>query len=344
MARRPLTLPLVLLGVSPFVFALAKQDQPKQDPKAEDVYANIKVFKGIPANDLIPAMEFMCASMKWECKDCHDLADFTKETHAIETTRQMVLLQNDINEKWFNGRLEVTCMTCHNGEEHPVNTPIPEGVRMRHDRLTGAPRPPELYAKHATAMGKAPAMLTRTGTLTAPSDETHEIETKPLELVQAAGGKYRLVSGVRTIVSDGTQATYYGTLLWGEPLAIFQRMARTWWGEADFAGLQGAAISGKDTLREKSVVVARAQRPATQSSEDLYFDSASGLLQRMVNVRRSSVGSVVTAIDYENYTPVEGTLVPMKVTVTFADGKQWVMEFKQAKASASVDESLFKID
>ena len=343
MSRRYVSVALAVCCLSPYAYVLAQQ-QAQQEPKCEEIYKNIKVFNGVPASDLIPAMEFMCASIKWECKDCHDPKDYSAETHAKETTRQMVLLQRDINEKWFNGRLEVTCMSCHNGEEHPVGTPLPTGVRTRYDRLTGAPRPAELFTKHVAAVGKALAMLTLTGTLTAPSDETGEIETKPLELIQAQGGRFRIVSGSRTIVCDGTQVIYGGVLLWGEPVAFFQRMGRTWWDEAAFAGLQGNAIAGKDKLGDKETVVVRGQRGSTGSSEDLHFDRAGGLLLRMVNMKRSSIGTVVTAFDYGDYKAVDGANVPMSVTIAFAEGTTWEMRFDGAKTSPTVDESLFKID
>ncbi len=343
MARRLTSLSLVVFAAAPFAILLAKQDPPK-DLKCEDVYTNIKMFRGQPATELIPAMEFMAASMKWECKDCHDIADFTKETHAIETTRQMIALQKDINDKWFNGRMEVTCATCHRGEEHPPNLPLADGVAIRHGRVSNPPKAVDLIAKHVAAAGKAPVMITRTGTLTSPNDATHEVETKPLELVISEGGKFKLVSGDRTIVSDGVQVTYGGVLLWGEPVAHFQRFARGWWGDTSFAGLSGHAVSGKDKVGSKDVIVVRSSRAATSSTEELYFDSEGGLLLRMTNMRRSPVGIVVSSIDYEDFRLLDGAQVPMKVTVTFADGKQWVMAFAVSKTATTVDESLFKID
>jgi hypothetical protein len=329
---------------APFVFALAKQDPPQQELKCEDIYKNIKAFKGLPATELIPAMEFMASSMKWECKDCHDTTDYSKESHAIETTRQMIALQNDINEKWFNGRQEVTCATCHRGEEHPPNLPLADGVAIRHGRVSNPPKAADLIAKHIAAAGTAPVMLTRTGTLTSPNDVTQEVETKPLELIVAVGGKFRIVSGDRRIVSDGSQVTYGGVLMWGEPVAHFQRFARGWWGDAPFAGLSGHAVSGKDRVGTRDVIVVRSNRAATMSTEELYFDMEGGLLLRLANMRRSPVGVVVSSIDYEDYRLVDGSQAPMKVTVTFADGRQWVMSFKDARTSAVVDESLFKID
>ncbi len=343
MSRRWLRLVLPALCAAPFIVAFSQQDPPQQELKAEEVYANIKSFKGVPAHDLIPAMEFMAASMKWECKDCHDTNDYSKETHQIETTRKMIDLQREINTKWFDGRLEVTCMTCHRGEEHPTNLPLPDGTVIRHGRTSNPPKALDLFAKHTAAVGKMPAMLTRTGTLTAPSDATHEIETKPVEFIQAEGGKFKIVSGDRTIVCDGSQVTYYGSLLWGEPVSIFQRVGRSWLGDKAFEGLAGHAVAGTNKVGNKSVIVVRSNRASSGSQEDLYFDTETGMLLRMVNMKRSSLGTVVTGFDYEEFKLVDGSLVPMRVTVTFAGGQQWVMEFKDAKTSATVDESLFKI-
>lgn len=343
MARRLTSLALFVFAAAPFAVLLAKQDPPKE-LMCEDIYVNIQVFKGVPAKDLIPAMEFMAASMKWECKDCHDTTDYTKQTHAIETTRQMVLLQRDINEKWFNGRLEVTCMTCHNGQEHPDNSPVPGDVSLRHGRVSNPPKTADLFAKHSAAAGKSPAMITRTGTLTSPDLETGEIKTEPLEVVQARGGKFKLAAGSKVVVCDGTQVTYGGTLLWGEPVAMFQRIGRAWWGEDPFAGLEGMAVSGRDTLGSSDVLVVRATRAATSSQEELYFDNATGILKKLVNMRRSPLGTVVSAFAYEDFRMTEGTNVPMKVTVTFAGGQQWVMQFKTATVSETVNEGLFKIE
>lgn len=327
----------------PLTVGAAIQDKPQQDLKCEDVYANIKAFKGVPAMDLIPSMEFMAASMKWECKDCHDTTDFSKETHNIETTRKMIELQRDINAKWFDGRLEVTCMTCHRGEEHPTNLPLPDGTVLRHGRMSNPPKPADLMAKHTAAVGKMPAMLTLNGTLTAPNDATHEVETKPIEFVQAEGGKFKIVSGDRNIVSDGTKVTYYGAELWGEPVFFFQRVGRSWLGEKAFDGLTGHAVAGKDKVGNKDVLVVRSSRASTGSQEELYFDLETGLLLKVVNMKRSSLGTVVTGYEYDQFKLVDGSLVPMRVTLTMAGGQQWVMEFKEAKTSATVDESLFKI-
>ena len=330
---------LVLFSVAPFALLLANQDP----PRCEEVYKNITVFKGVPASDLIPSMEFMCASLQWKCSNCHNTSDYSAETQAKETAREMVLIQRDINARFFNNRNTVTCMTCHRSDESPVNIPTPDGLKVRHARATGAPKPDELFAKHIAAAGQAPTMLVRTGTLTAPNDATGKVETEAVELDQAPGGKFRIAAKSRTIVSDGVQATYGGQLLDGDPAATFQRIGRAWLGEGAFAGLDGPFVSGKEKLGEKDVIVVRADRASSGSTEELYFDTKSGLLLRSADFKRSSLGTFATMIDYDRFKSVGGSKLPMKVTVTFASGETWVMEFKSSKSLATADGSLFKV-
>ena len=50
---------------------------------AEQQYKNIKVLKGIPADQVIPAMEFITASLGVECEFCH----VRREQAAWRSTR-----------------------------------------------------------------------------------------------------------------------------------------------------------------------------------------------------------------------------------------------------------------
>src|SRR5262249_35546324 len=148
------------------------------------------------------------------------------DTRAKATARKMILMQRDINEKNFNGRTQVTCNSCHRGSEHPMGAPLPDGVAMRHQRMDSAPKAADLFAKYSAAAGAGDPIVVRTGTLTAPNDLTHKIESKPATFVQAPGGKYSLVAGDRKIVSDGSHAWYDGMQLNDEPAFVFARLGR----------------------------------------------------------------------------------------------------------------------
>lgn len=338
--KRFARLACLAFGIIPI--AIYSTQQPAA-PTSEQVFKDIKVFKGVPASDLIPAMEFMSASMGYQCKDCHDPKDYAAETPVKKTAREMVELQRDINTKYFKGRLEVTCMSCHNGKEHPAGAPIPTGVTMRHERLDDAPEPKTLFAEMLQAVGKNPGALIRTGTLTSPDLETHKIKTEPIEFIQAADGKFRMIAGDKKVGFDGTQVWYGKDPMVDEPAAIFGRIGRAWRGEKAFDGLNQPTVVGKSKVGNAEAFVVAATRPASTSSEQLYFDSKTHLLLRLVNVRRSTIGAVISAIDYSNYKDVSGTKVPMKVVVTFPGNDQWVMDFKSAKVESSVSDALFKV-
>lgn len=334
--------PLVALALAGIPFALASQQTPQTEPTCEQVFKNIKSFKGVPAKDLIPAMEFMSASLKVKCTFCHEKDDYAAETQGKETGRDMITLQRDINSKYFNNRLSVTCMSCHYGREHPLTMPLPEGTSMRHARMTNAPKPEELFKKHIAAVGPEPISVIRVGTVTTPSEEGESKSTVVAgELVQASGGRFVMTSGKEKFGSDGKSVWRGGFTLGDEPAAIFGRMGRAWRGQNAFDGLERVSVSGKETVGKATAIVVRGSRTSTGATEELYFDEKSGLLTRFVNSTRSSLGSVVTVYDYANYKAVKGVKVPMKVTVTFAGDEQWIMAFKTASVGDKVDEKLF---
>ncbi|MBS1713050.1 MAG: photosynthetic reaction center cytochrome c subunit [Armatimonadetes bacterium] len=331
---------VLALGALPFVAAFQDGAKPAQEQTAEQVYKNIVVFKGVPAKDLIPAMEFMSASMKMECTGCHE-ADFSTETRMKEKAREMVLLQRDINDKHFRGRLEVTCMTCHNGHEHPATVPVPEGVSLRHVGGGTGDKAEDLFKKHSDAVGKVPKQLTFKGTMTAPLGERHAETKTPIELVQAEGGKFALTMSIGKSGSDGKQVWKDGAVLTDEPAAIFGRLGRSWRGAGAFDGYTRTTVVGYETVGDVETVVVRGTRPGMPSTEELYFDTKSGLLVRMVNITRSSIGAVISVYDYSGYKAVDGVQVPMKITATWAAGDKWVMEYESAKTSEKVDDKLF---
>jgi photosynthetic reaction center cytochrome c subunit len=331
---------LPFAGVVPVVVVLAQQSP--QPPTCEQVFKDIQVFKGVPASDLIPAMEFMAASLKVTCTGCHTANDYAANTRAKDDARKMVLMQRDINEKWFNGKLEVTCMSCHNGKDHPASFPLPSNVTLRHERAGAGVDPKSLFEKHIAAVGAAPASITLTGIMEAPNDETHKMETTPLELIQARDGRFRLVAGQRKFGSDGKGVWYGSFPVTDEPAAILGRIGRSWRGAEAFAGLERTSISGKESLGKMWTLVVRASRPSTTSTEELYFDEKSNLLVRLVNVKRSSLGQVISAIDYSNFKAFGAARVPMKVVVSFANGDTWTMTFKSAKVDDQITDSLFQ--
>ena len=102
-------------------------DKPADDsPKtAEQQFKNIQALKGVPAEQLLPTMQFISASLGVECDFCHVDRQMDKDDKKEkQTARKMIAMQLAINGGNFDGKVQVTCHTCHRGSVHPVGTPI----------------------------------------------------------------------------------------------------------------------------------------------------------------------------------------------------------------------------
>src|SRR6266566_1758838 len=111
---------------------------------ASQQFKNVQVLKDIPADQLIPSMQFITASLGVECEYCHVEHAMDKDDKKTKVTaRKMMEMMITINAENFDGHREVTCYTCHQGGAKPVGIPI----ISEHEKL------PEVMAGE----GKAPA-------------------------------------------------------------------------------------------------------------------------------------------------------------------------------------------
>jgi len=119
----------ILLSIVVFMSAFMPVQQ-------ERVFKNLKVLpKNISKEDLDKVMDGFKTSLGVKCNFCHapsetqkgklDFASDAKPEKA--TARKMMLMTAKINKKFFhvddvkntNAMLPVSCITCHNGNEHP---------------------------------------------------------------------------------------------------------------------------------------------------------------------------------------------------------------------------------
>src|ERR1700751_4267911 len=91
---------------------------------AEQQFKNIQVLKTIPADQLIPSMQFISGSLGVECEFCHVEGAFDKDEKRPKlAARKMIQMMFAINKDHFDGHRDVTCNTCHRGSAHPVSIP-----------------------------------------------------------------------------------------------------------------------------------------------------------------------------------------------------------------------------
>ena len=111
-------------AVAAAVIIGALQAQTPAVKNAEEVYKNIVQLKGTPADQLMPAMQFISTSLGVECTFCHVQGKMEADDKAAKkTAREMMAMTANINKEAFKGQRQVTCYSCHHGVGHPVAMP-----------------------------------------------------------------------------------------------------------------------------------------------------------------------------------------------------------------------------
>src|ERR1700731_1637710 len=139
--------------------------------KAEEQFKNIEVLKGIPADQLIPGMQFITASLGVECEFCHVEGAFEKnDKKPKQTARKMIEMMFAINKDNFEGHREVTCYSCHRGRTDPVAIPVvmaeepaagmyeAKSIEGGEAGGTSGPSADQLLEKYLTAVGGGAAV------------------------------------------------------------------------------------------------------------------------------------------------------------------------------------------
>jgi photosynthetic reaction center cytochrome c subunit len=154
---------------------------PPATPLAEQQYKNIQTLKGIPVDQMIPAMQFISASLGVECEYCHVRGAMEKDDKKPKLrAREMISMMMALNKYNFKGHREVTCYSCHCGTADPVGTPMvatedskpePREEKNSSEEKPALPSADQILGKYLTAVGGAEALQkitsrTEKGTLT----------------------------------------------------------------------------------------------------------------------------------------------------------------------------------
>src|SRR5215831_17330810 len=147
---------------------LAKSQETSSPPKtAAQQFKNIQVLKDIPADQLVPTMQFISGSLGVDCEFCHvERAMDKDDKEEKKTARKMMTMQLALNKNHFNNEVEVTCYSCHRGSLRPVGTPILPAETSRElgpDRknniqFENLPTVDEIFEHYLTAVGGADAL------------------------------------------------------------------------------------------------------------------------------------------------------------------------------------------
>jgi outer membrane lipoprotein-sorting protein len=321
----------------------------------EQQFKNIQILKGLPADQLIPAMQFIAASLGVDCEFCHDHQHMdSDDKKPKKIARKMMTMMFDIDKANFDGQLHVTCYTCHRGSAMPVGIPVikdeepaaAEGKKPAEN--VALPKAEDLLDKYLAAVGGAAAVekiTTRTerGKLT-----TFDGQTFTADVYSKSPDKrisyMHLPSGDSVTGFDGQR----GWLSFpGRPAHMTSaaendsmRLDADLHFAADVKSLYpkftvapGEKIDGHDTY----LVEGHAEgRPPLR----LYLDEQSGLLLRMVRYVQSPLGLNPTQVDYADYRESDGVKVPFRWTVA-RPGNRFTIQVENLQQNTPIDDSRF---
>jgi Photosynthetic reaction centre cytochrome C subunit len=349
------TLKLITIATFAF-FALAflapKSDMQTKVETAGQKFKSIKVLNDMPADQMGKVMNQMSSSLGVNCAFCHTSTDdFSKEGgEHKDTAREMVTMTFELNKKYFNGRPEINCNSCHNGKSHPQAVFPMVAAKPAEERPKQPEKKPtieEVLTKYETALGgKAKLAKVTSRYIKSQRIEPDNKTIEPEEIWLKDGKSLIKTTYDKYIVSemfDGTDVRKLGNNekieLKADEIEQIKRDAQI------FANPNLKAVYAKiefrflDKIDGKEVYIFQATT-ADNKRERLVFDAATGLLVRRSSATQTVFGNFVYQVDYQDYKDFGGVKLP--TTIKFAvPNIYWTRKILDVKNNVTVDDKVF---
>jgi photosynthetic reaction center cytochrome c subunit len=304
---------------------------------AGERFKNVQVLKDIPADQLLPSMDFIASSLGVRCNHCHVRPFEKDEKKEKATARQMITMMMNLNKGSFEGKRDVTCYTCHRGAPKPVGLPvIPEPGAETVARATqpapavgaaGAPAAKQaealptaeqLVEKYTRAIGGAEALGKLKTRVAKGLFESEDFRGETEEIFEAPS---RSLTVIHTPNGNFTQG-FDGTTAWqqdpagrvGDRNPAQARQAGDFLRMFDLKKAYGKmTVEKKAEISRQAAYVVNAEPADGQATERLYFAADSGLLLRLIRFTDSPLGTNVEQTDFSDYRDTGGVKVPFAV-------------------------------
>ena len=318
---------------------------------SEQAFKNIQVLKGIPVDEFMGTMGLFSGALSVCCGDCHtgagtDNPKWEDDPPRKKVARRMVTMVNTINKENFNGRQVVTCWTCHRGTQSPSQTPSidaiystpvfapPDILPAANPATAGTPPADKILDNYITALGGADRLAKLTSyTAKGTSMLFGEAKADAAEIYAKAPNQLATLVHQR---GGDLARTFDGRDAWVMlPLTVVGEYPLN--GSAREGAKLEAQLAFPGGLKQFFGTKWRVSYPTTIDETDVYviqgtgenglvatfyFDKKSSLLTRMVRYANSAVGRVPTQIDYSDYRPVAGVMMPYKFTYGWVSGRE----------------------
>ena len=351
---------IFLGGARPLAQAQNAADGPG-GKTAEQKFKNIQVLKGVPADQVIPTMQFISGSLGVECEFCHEEAAFDKDDKKPKlAARKMITMVMAINQDNFEGRREVTCNSCHRGSPHPSAIPVvasaePAGPmehahaeEHEHDQeMDSGQSADPILDKYLAAVGGADAIKKISSRIEKGTASMGE-RRMPIDIFIQAPDKrvsyLHLPNGDSITAYDGSKGWLGNPGRPPHPMGPAENEAARMDADLYFpAHLKEIFTSFKvgqsEKIGDQEAVLVRALRDG-KPAVNLYFDRQSGYLVRMVRYADTALGLLPTQIDYADYRDSGGVKVPFRWTIARPSGR-FTIQVDHADANVPIDASKF---
>ncbi len=329
----------------------------EQAKTAAQEFKNIQVLKDIPADQLIPTMQFIAASLGVECDFCHVQGAFDKDDKKPKLrARQMMDMMFAINKDTFHGHRVVTCYSCHRGNMHPVGTPMVASAEMsestqQESQLVKAPSAPSadsLIDKYVQSLGGAAAIEKVKSFAARGTIEMGPGRSVPIDIYDKDPSMR--ISYMHMPQGDSITA-FNGHEGW---LAFPHGPVRDMHGpDIDAASMDAdlhfathlqqmfssAKVEGTEKVDDHDTYVVIGQREG-KTPLTLYFDQQSGLLVRLYRLGETALGQLPTQIDYADYREVNGVKVPYQWTLARPNGR-FTIKLNELQQNVPIDDAKF---
>jgi photosynthetic reaction center cytochrome c subunit len=325
--------------------------------RTEQAFKNIRVLRGLPAEQLLPTMKFIASSLGVECTYCHVESQFDKDTkHAKEAARGMIQMVSELNKANFDGRREVTCFSCHRGQPKPEGVPVLNGLPASSSTdapkegpllPAGLPQVSQLLRRYVDALGGASAIEKVTSRVAKGTVRLHD-QSAAIEIVTQAPGKQATLwhskQGGSSVVLDGPTGWIAAPNLPVRDLHGPELSSARMDADLQFAlhireWFPDLRVQYPESLgdRKADVLLGVADQ---QLSAKLYFDRESGLLVRMVRFAETPLGRNPSQLDCDDYRAVDGVLVPFRITLTEPNSTSMI-QLENVRQNVPIDPAIF---
>jgi len=328
-----------------------------QAPKmAEEVYKNIQVLKGVPAELLHQTMEITEGALGVGCGYCHaGFGDFEKDTPRKLISRLMMKMVMDINKENFGGRPVVSCYTCHRGHALPVNdmATLPDDRPQAVAAGAAQPETPsadKLFDQYIQATGGMDALTKITSRVARGNFLSPDGRRFPAE-VYVNGPDNRVILW-QTVRGDDSVG-YNGKVGW---IVLEQRFRVVSTPDLEGMKLENDLylathvkqlysqwrVMPSEKVGDREAHVLSGTTPGRVPIQ-LFLDKETGLLLRVVHFTETPVGSLPTQVDYEDYRTVGRVMVPFRLRSWRAGpGDNWsTIQLEQVEHNVPVDQAKF---